>query len=160
MQCIVAVDRNWGIGKDNQLLFPIPADLKRFRALTTGHAILMGRKTLESFPKGPLPNRRNIVLSRNPGYRVEGAQVVSTPEEAAALAGEDGFVIGGESVYRLLLPLCDTALVTKIDASFPADAWFPDLDHHPDWRLTGEEPPLEHNGVTFRYVTYQKRPRP
>ena len=157
MKCIVAVDRNWGIGKDNQLLFPIPADLKRFRALTTGHAIVMGRQTLESFPKGPLPNRRNIVLSRNPAYMVEGAEVLSDPRQAAELAGEDGFLIGGESLYRLLLPQCDTVYVTKIDAAFPADAWFPDLDSDPDWEVADEEEPLEHNGVPFHYVTYHRK---
>lgn len=156
MNLIVAVDQNWGIGRDNRLLFPIPADLKRFRALTTGHAILMGRKTLESFPNGPLPNRTNLVLSRNPSYQVEGAQVVASPQKALELAGPDGFVIGGESIYRLLLDVCDTAYVTKIEAAFPADAWFPNLDEDAAWRCTEESAPLEHKGVSFRYVTYHR----
>lgn len=157
MNLIVAVDRNWAIGRENKLLYPIPADLKRFRALTTGHAVIMGRKTLESFPNGPLPNRLNIVLSRNPDYRVPGAQVVPGRAEALALASQDSFVIGGEGIYRLFLDACDTAFVTKIDASFPADAWFPDLDAAPDWYAAEESEPMEHKGVSFRYVTYRRR---
>ena len=159
LHLIAAVDRNWAIGKDNRLLFPIPADLKRFKALTLGHPILMGRKTLESFPKGPLPGRTNIVLSRNRDYQADGATVVHTPEEAVALAGDDGFVIGGESVYRLLLDTCDTAYITRIDASFPADAWLPDLDRDPRWVVAEESEAMEHNGVSFRYVTYRRTDR-
>ncbi len=157
MNCIVAVDQNWAIGKDNRLLFPIPADLKRFRALTLGHPIIMGRKTLESFPKGPLPGRRNIVLSRNRQYQVDSVEVVHTPEEAVVLAGEDAFVIGGDSVYRLLLPYCDMVYVTKIGAAFDADAWFPDLDKDSSWTVIERAEPLEHEGVPFQYVTYQRK---
>ena len=157
MNLIVAVDQNWAIGRDNKLLYPIPADLKRFRALTTGHAVIMGRKTLESFPNGPLPNRLNIVLSRNPAYQVPGAQAVPGRAEALALAAPDSFVIGGEGIYRLFLDACDTAYVTKIGAAFPADAWFPDLDADPGWYAAEEGEPMEYNDVAFRYVTYRRR---
>ncbi len=143
---IAAVDNNWAIGKDNKLLISIPADMKFFRQETTGHVIVMGRKTLESFPQGrPLPNRRNIVLSSNPSYQVKDAEVVHSVEELKELLKDvdtdEVFVIGGQSIYTLLEPLCDTAYITKIDYSYEADAFFPNLDENPAWTLyeEGEE---------------------
>lgn len=157
MNLIVAVDQNWGIGCRNHLLARIPADLKRFRALTSGHPVLLGRKTLETFPGGrPLPGRRNLILSAAPGYAVEGAEVYSSLEAALKAAPQDTFVIGGESVYRALLPFCDTAYVTKIMASFPADALFPNLDKEPDWEPVQTEAIMEYGDLQFQYVTYQK----
>jgi len=157
MKLIVAVDQNWGIGCKNRLLARIAPDLKRFRELTSGHPVLLGRKTLETFPGGkPLPGRRNLILSATPGYAPEGAEVYPSLQAVLKAAPEDTFVIGGESVYRTLLPFCDTAYVTKIMASFPADAFFPDLDKEPDWRQVQTETIMEYENLRFQYVTYQK----
>lgn len=157
MKLIAAADEAWGIGCGNRLQVRIPADLKRFKALTTGHPVLLGRKTLETFPGGrPLPGRRNLILSSNPDYRAEGAEVYHSMQEVLAAAPEDTFVIGGESVYRLMLPHCDTAYITRLGASLPADSWLPDLDADPDWIISGAEPPQEHEGLAYRYVTYQR----
>lgn len=140
MRLIVAVDKNWAIGKDNKLMWSIPADMKFFRETTKGNIIIMGRKTLESFPQGqPLKNRVNIVITRNPDYKVKGAVVVHSVkeaiEEAAKHEGEP-YVIGGESIYRAMLEYCDAALVTKIDHAFDADTYFPDLDADEGWEMT------------------------
>lgn len=141
MNIIVAADRNWAIGKNNKMMWSIPADMKFFREKTTGHVVVMGRKTLESFPNGlPLPNRTNIVLTGNRNYRVKGAVIVHTQEdleeELKKYDSEEIFVIGGESIYRMMLPWCDTAYVTRIDHAYEADTWFPDLDKMPEWRMT------------------------
>ena len=158
MKLIVAVDRNWAIGKDGDQLVYIPEDLKRFKALTTGHPVILGRKTLATFPGGrPLKGRRNLILSRDPAFAPEGAEVFRDLETLLAAAPEDSFVIGGASVYAALLDRCDTAYVTKIEQSFPgADCFFPDLDARPDWRVEEEGPELEDQGVRFRYVTYRR----
>lgn len=126
MNAIVAVSENWGIGKDNALLFHIRADLQRFKALTTGHTVVMGRRTLESLPGGRgLPGRRNLVLSTRPDFAAERAEVVRSLDEAVAAAEEDAFVIGGETVYRALLARCERVYVTKVFAAADADAFFP-----------------------------------
>lgn len=158
MQLIAAVDRNWAIGRDGDQLAYLKADLKRFKALTTAHTVILGRRTLATFPGGrSLPGRRNLVLSGKPDFRPQGAEVFSSLETLLAVAPADAFVIGGGSVYRALLPWCDRAYVTKIDAVFPgADTWFPDLDAREDWAVEAEEPPLEEGGLPFRYVTYRR----
>ena len=157
MNLIAAVDQNWAIGKDGDQLCYIPADLKRFQTLTTGHAVILGRKTLATFPGGrPLKNRRNLILSRNAAFAPEGAEVFSGMEDLLKAAPPDAFVIGGESVYKALLPYCDKAYITKIDRAWPADAFFPDLDADPAWQVTEEGEPLEHEGLAFRYVTYER----
>lgn len=157
MNLIAAVDENWAIGKDGDQLCYIPADLKRFQALTTGHAVILGRKTLATFPGGrPLKNRRNLVLSRDPAFAPEGAEVFQDLDSLLAVAPADAFVIGGESVYRALLARCDRAYITKIHRVWPADAHFPDLDADPAWAVTQEGEELEHDGLTFRYVTYER----
>lgn len=157
MNLIAAVDENWAIGKDGDQLCYIPADLKHFQALTTGHAVILGRKTLATFPGGrPLKNRRNLVLSRDPAFTPEGAEVFRDLDSLLAAAPEDAFVIGGESVYRALLDRCDRAYITKIHRAWPADAHFPDLDTDPAWAVTQEGEELGHNGLTFRYVTYER----
>ena len=157
MNLIVAVDRNWAIGKDGDQLVYLSEDLKHFKALTTGHPVVLGRKTLATFPGGrPLKGRRNLILSRDPAFAPEGAEVFRDLETLLAAAPEDSFVIGGASVYAALLDRCDTAYVTKIEQSFPgADCFFPDLDARPDWRVEEEGPELEDQGVRFRYVTYR-----
>ena len=158
MNVIVAVDENWAIGKDGEQLRYISADLKRFKALTMGHPVILGRKTMATFPGGrPLKGRRNLILSRSPGFAPEGAEVYPDLDALLGAAPEDSFVIGGASVYRALLDRCATAYVTKIEAAFPAaDCWFPDLDSRPEWRVAEESGPQEENGVSFRYVTYQR----
>lgn len=160
MNLIAAVDRNWAIGKGGDQLVYLRTDLRRFQALTTGHAVILGRKTLSTFPGGrPLKDRRNLVLSRDPDFRPEGAEVFPTLEALLSAAPEDAFVIGGGSVYAALLDFCDTAYITKLDAAWPADTWLPDLDALPEWRITEEGEELEENGVRFRYVTYRREGR-
>ncbi len=145
MKLIVAVDKNWAIGKNNRMMWNIPADLKFFREVTKGNVVIMGRKTLESFPQGqPLKDRVNIVITRRPGYHVKGAVVVHNIREAQREAKKydrEIFVIGGESIYRAMLSKCDMAFVTKIDRAFDADTYFPNLDEDEGWRMTkiGEE---------------------
>ena len=141
MNLIVNVDKNWAIGLGSKLLVRIPQDMKYFRSMTTGHVVVMGRKTLESFPESkPLPNRVNIVLTRDQGYQAPGAVVVHSmeelKEELKKYSGEEIFVIGGGQIYRELLPLCDKAYVTKVDRAFDADVYFPDLDQDPQWKMT------------------------
>ena len=117
MFAIAAVSQNWGIGKDNHLLFHISADMKRFRELTEGKTVLMGRKTLQSLPGGKgLPRRRNIVLTANSDFAAPDAETAHTPVQAVFTAGEEAAVIGGESVYRLFLPLCERVYITKVFA--------------------------------------------
>ena len=158
MKAIVAVDKNWAIGRDGEQLCYIPADLKRFQQLTTGHPVLLGRKTLSTFPGGqPLKNRRNLILSAHLDYKVEGAEVYHALEEALAAAPEDTFVIGGESVYRQTLEQCDTVYVTKIHHWFEADRFFPDLDKAPDWEIAETDGPHTHEDLTYSYVTYRRK---
>ena len=158
MNVIVAVDQNWAIGKDGDQLAYLSEDLKRFKSLTTGHPVILGRKTLATFPGGrPLKGRRNLILSRSADFAPEGAEVFSDVETLRAAAPEDSFVIGGASVYRQLLPWCDTAYVTKIDRAFPADCHFPDLDQDLEWERTEESAPLEQDGIIYRYVTYRRK---
>lgn len=158
MNVIVAVDRNWAIGKDGDQLVYISEDLKHFKELTTGHPVILGRKTLATFPGGrPLKGRRNLVLSRNPGFAPEGAEVFRDLPSLLAAARSDAFVVGGASVYAALLDKCDTAYVTKIGGRFPeADCFFPDLDASPEWEVAEEGPELEEEGLTFHYVTYRR----
>lgn len=144
MNLIVAVDKNWAIGKDNRMMWSIPADMKFFRDMTRGNVVIMGRKTLESFPQGqPLKNRVNIVITRKKDDKVKGVLVAGSVEEAVKMAGEEAekcggeiFVIGGESIYRAMLRYCDTAYITKIGHAYDADTYFPDLDADEDWEMT------------------------
>lgn len=155
MNLIVAVDQNWAIGKGGDQLVYISEDLKRFKALTTGHPVILGRKTLATFPGGrPLKGRRNLILSATPGYQVDGAEVFPNLNDLLAQAPEDSFVIGGESVYRALLNHCHTAYVTKIHAEFPADRYFPDLDADKSWTVSETSELMEQDGLKFQYVTY------
>lgn len=162
MNLIVNVDKNWAIGKEGRLLFHLSQDMKFFKAHTTSNIIVMGRKTLDSLPGGkPLPNRTNIVLSRQTDYAPEGVTVCNNGGELALFlreVNEDVYVIGGESVYRELLPFCDTAYVTKVAAAADdADAFMVNLDESPDWRIDEESEELEEKGLKFRFVTYKRR---
>ena len=141
MNLIVAVDSNWAIGKENKLLVSIPQDMKFFREKTMGHVVVMGRKTLESFPNGlPLKNRINIVLTANRSYKVKDAIIVHTKEELLEelkkYDSNELYVIGGGSIYEMLIPYCDTAYITKIDHVYAADTYFPNLDQMDDWEMT------------------------
>lgn len=158
MILIAAVDENWAIGKDgNQFLF-LKEDLKRFQTLTMGKTIILGRKTLATFPNGkPLRERKNFILSANRDFSVEGAFVFHNLDELLAHAPEDSIVIGGGTVYEALLPYCTTSYITKIHAAFPADTWLPNLDIDPAWELTEESASLEQDGVTYHYTTYVRR---
>ena len=158
MNLIVAVDRNWAIGKDGDQLVYLSEDLKHFKALTTGHPVILGRKTLATFPGGrPLKGRRNMILSRSPGFAPEGAEVFQNLPALLEAAPEDAFVLGGASVSAALLDRCGTAYVTRIEASFPGpDCFFPNLDRLPQWHVTDEGPTLEEQGLRFRYVTYRR----
>ena len=130
LSIIVAVASDGAIGRANDLLWHLPADLKRFKELTTGHTILMGRKTFESLPRGPLPNRRNIIISRSLPAQ-PGAEVYPTIQQALEACASDGevFIIGGGEIYRQLLPNTERIYLTRVQASFPdAEVFFPELD--------------------------------
>lgn len=160
MNAIVSVTSDWAIGLDGQLVVRNRDDMRRFRDLTMGGTVVMGRRTLESFPAGPLAGRRNVVISANPEFSPEGVEVAPSPEEALALvAGEDPgrvWLIGGSSVYEALLPRCERAYVTRNACEVPADAWFPNLDEDPAWELESVEPGgVTAAGVSFDYATYR-----
>lgn len=159
MNLIVNVSKNWAIGKGNKLLVHLSEDMKFFKSHTIGNTIIMGRKTLESFPSSkPLPNRENIVLSRNPEYAPEGVTVYDSVEKFISEHGtsDNIYVIGGETVYRALLPYCKTAYVTKVDAEFKdADAFMPNLDDLPEWEIESIGEEITEKDVTFRFVTYK-----
>ena len=162
MDIIVAVDEKWGIGRDGELLKRISADMKRFRAMTTGNVLVMGRKTLESFPGGkPLPNRVNVVLTANRAYPAEGIvlchDIGELPRALAPYGDKQIFVAGGGSIYAQLLPLWEKAYVTRIYDAFPADTYFPDLDSHEDWCLTEKGEMQEEDGVRFSFDVYEKK---
>ena len=157
MNVIVAVDENWAIGKGGDQLVYIPEDLKHFKELTMGHPVILGRRTMATFPGGrPLKGRRNLVLSRDPDFRPEGAEVYPDLAPLLAAAPEDAFVVGGASVYRALLDRCDTAYVTKIGRAYEADCWFPNLDEDPAWTLAEESGAMEYEGLAFRYTVYRR----
>ena len=162
MKVIVAADKNWGIGKDNSLLISIPADMKFFRSTTMGKVVVMGRKTLESFPGGqPLQRRTNIVLTRNPEYKVKGAVVVHSVEELLeelkSYDTDEVYVIGGDSVYNELLDYCDTAYVTKIDFAYEADSWFPNLDEKEEWKVAEESEEQTYFDLEYKFMKYCKK---
>ena len=161
MNLIVAVDENWAIGYKNDLLIRIPADMKMFRQETTGKVVVLGRKTLETFPNGqPLKNRTNIILSTKKDYTVKDAIVVHSVdellEELKNYPSEDIYIIGGETVYRQLLPFCKVAHVTKIDRSYEADAFFPNLDEDPAWKITAESDEQSYFDTTYAFVKYER----
>ena len=164
MKCILSADNNWAIGLKNSLLIRIPSDMKNFRQTTTGQTIIMGRKTLESFPQGqPLANRTNIVLTSNPDYKVTGAIIATSVEDALQKAKETDteiYVIGGETVYRQFLPYCEEALVTRIRHSYEADAHFPNLDEDPDWELAEEGEEQTCFDIEFFFTRYVRKNAP
>ena len=162
MNIIVAVDKNWAIGCNNKLLVSIPSDMKFFRETTTGNVVVMGRKTLESFPNGmPLKNRTNIVLTGNRDYQVKGAIVVHSMEELLEelkkYNSEQIYVIGGDSVYRQMLPYCDVAHITRIDHAYEADAYFPNLDEMEDWYIAADSDEQTYFDLEYQFLMYKRK---
>jgi len=152
---IAAVDNRWGIGHRGAPLLRIPADLRRFKALTMGHALLMGRKTFDSLP-GILPGRAHVVLSRDPDFSPPGVAVLHGLDQAREfLRTRKVFLIGGGEIYAALLDDCALAFITKIDAAPQADTFMPDLDALPDWTMTYEGPCQEADGISFKYCIYE-----
>ena len=161
MNLIVAVDENWAIGKGNNLLVSIPQDMKFFRETTMGKVVVMGRKTLETFPGGqPLKKRTNIVITSDKNYSVKDAIVVHSIEEALEelkkYDDDEIFVIGGESIYRQMLPYCDLAHVTKIHHGYEADTYFPNLDEMDDWEVTGVSEEQTYFNLEYEFVRYER----
>ena len=162
MNLIVAADKNWGIGKDNKLLVSIPSDMKFFRQETMGKVVVMGRKTLESFPNGlPLKNRTNVVLTSDKNYQVKDAVIVHSIdevlEELKKYDDDEIYVIGGGNVYVELLPYCDVAHVTKIDFAFEADTHFPNLDEDSEWEITAASDEQTYFDLEYTFVKYERK---
>ena len=158
IKAIVCVDKNWGIGKDNDLLFSLPSDMKFFRQTTLDKTVAMGGNTLRSFPGGnPLKRRNNIVISRTQVR--DDCKIVRTMDELKeaikACQNEDVYIIGGAQIYEKMLPYYDEVLVTKVDADGGATAFFPNLDENPAFALVYEGEKQEENGLTFRFTTYK-----
>ena len=161
MNLIAAVDKNWAIGNKNQLLVKIPADQKFFRETTTGKVVVMGRKTLESFPNGlPLKNRTNIVLTRDKNYKVKDAiilhSLIELRKELKKYPSEDIYIIGGEMIYRQLLDDCDVAHITKIEYEYDADAYFPNLDEMPEWKITADSEEQTYFDLEYFFYKYER----
>ena len=159
MNMIVAVASNWGIGKGNDLLFHISADMKRFRALTGGGTVIMGRKTLDSMPGGkPLPKRRNIVITRSADFQREGVEVAHSLEEAIAMVAEEDpakvWVIGGGEIYKAMLPHCKMCYVTHIYDEKDCDTFFPDLSSLENWEIQHADNLMSDGAVNFQFVDY------
>ncbi len=162
MKCIAAVDSNWAIGFKGRLLVSIPNDQKMFRNETSGKVIVLGRKTLETFPQGlPLKNRTNIILSHDENYKVKDATVVHNDEELFALLktydSDDIYIIGGDSVYKRYVKYCDTAIITKIDQAYESDAFFPNLDEDRDWKMVAESEEMTYFSVEYTFREYHNQ---
>ena len=160
MKAIVAVDSNWGIGRDNNLLISIPEDMKFFREKTMGKTLILGRKNLESFPnKKPLKNRRHIVLTRNKDYEADGVEIVYSIDEALEkvkdIDSDDIYVVGGQSVYEDFLNYCDIIYVTKIKKDLNAEKFFPNLDKLENWEKIFESDENKHQEIKYTYTTYK-----
>ena len=161
MNLIVAVDKNWAIGLGNQLLVSIPQDMKFFRETTKGKVVAMGRKTLESFPGGqPLKNRVNVVLTTDKDYKTKGITLVHSIEDMVEdlkkYEDEDVYVIGGETIYRQLLPYCKKAYITKIDHAYHADTFFPNLDEDPEWEMTKISDEQTYFDLEYVFTIYER----
>ena len=159
MELIVAVYDDWGIGCEGDQPIALSADRKFFLSYTAGSTEIVGRKTVGSFPgQAPLPKRRNIILSRQ-DIAIEGFEIAHSPEEAVAMcaADEKVFVIGGGTVYRQMLPMCERAVITKVHTTAPCDTWFPNLDEDPAWELTETVDSGEENGIAYEMCIYVKK---
>ena len=159
MDAIVAVYDDWGIGCEGDQPIALSADRKFFRRWTACSTVIVGRKTVGSFPgQQPLPKRRNILLTRQ-DIEMPGFETAHSPEEAAAMCGEEEkvFVIGGGTVYRQMLPMCDRAIITKVHTTAPCDTWFPNLDESPEWEMTEIIESGEENGIGYEMCIYVKK---
>ena len=162
MKLIAAVDSNWAIGNKGNLLVQIPADQKFFRNETLGKVVVLGRKTIETFPGGlPLKGRTNIILSRNPSYSVKDAIVLKSVEETLEYVkqydSDDVYIIGGDSIYKAFLPYCDEAEITKIDHCYQADAFFPNLDEDDEWELVADSEEQTYFDLEYRFLKYRRK---
>ena len=162
MNMIVAADNNWGIGRDNGLLASLPADMKYFKEHTLGKVVVMGRKTLESLPGGRgLPGRTNYVISANPDFTAERCKVVHSEyelfDEIEEYDPDDVFLIGGASLYNRFYRYCDKLYITRMDADLNADAFIINVDDDPDYEIISESEPVTENGITFRFLVYQRK---
>ena len=159
MKSIVAVDKNWGIGKDNDLLISIPDDMKHFVKKTKNKVVIMGKNTLDSFPGGnPLKGRTNIVLSKKKEIDKDVILVASIEEilkEVEKYNTDDILVIGGASVYKQLLDYCSECIITQIDKSFDADTYYPNLDELSNWEVIEESEEMDFEGIKYKYLTYR-----
>ena len=159
MDLIVAVYDDWGIGCEGDQPVALSADRKFFRRYTAGSTVIVGRKTVGTFPGGqPLPKRRNIVLTRQ-ALNLPGFETAHTPEEAVKMCEGDEkvFVIGGGTVYRQMLPMCDRAVITKVHTTVPCDTWFPNLDESPDWVMTEVIESGEESGIGYEMCVYERQ---
>ncbi|MDD3204566.1 MAG: dihydrofolate reductase [Lachnospiraceae bacterium] len=165
MNIIVAADKNWAIGNKEGLLISIPNDQKHFRQETMGKVVVFGRKTLATFPQGmPLMGRTNILLSTDPDFTIKGASVVHSIKELLETLknyrSEDIYIIGGESIFRQLLPYCDTAHVTKIDHVYESDTYFPNLDELENWKITADSEEQTYFDIEYVFLKYQRTDEP
>ncbi len=161
MKMIASADNNWAIGHGGSLLARVSADMKFFKSKTIGNTVILGRKTLLTFPNGrPLKERDNIIITHDMNFEAEGAEIVHSTEELLQLIknydSERLFVIGGGTVYSQLLPYCDTAYITRFDKTFDADTYIENLDKSEEWALDEEEGPFEENGLSYRFCTYKR----
>lgn len=159
MEAIVAIYDDWGIGCEGDQPIALSADRKFFRKMTAGAAVIVGRKTVSSFPGGqPLPKRRNILLTRQ-ALELPGFETANSPEEAVELTRKEEkvFVIGGGTVYRQMLPACDRCIITKVHTTCPCDTYFPNLDESPEWEMTEVLESGEENGITFEMCVYTRK---
>lgn len=162
MNIIVTVDENWAIGSRGKLLVQIPLDQKNLQQRTAGGVMVMGRKTMQAMPQGqPLYGRETIVLSKNPAFTVKGAEIVDTleklQEKIRLQSGKEVYVCGGESLYRQLLPFCDTAYVTMVEKSYAADTYFENLDKSADWVMVEESDEQTYFDLTYYFRKYERR---
>ena len=162
MKLIAAVDKNWGIGNKGSLLVRIPEDMRFFKSKTVGNVVVVGRKTIDTFPgKKPLNDRVNIILTRDENYKCDGAVVVNSIEELLEKLKEynsdDIYIIGGESIYNQMIDYCDTAYITYIDYSYESDAFFPNLEEKSDWKMIDESDEYTYFDVEYYHRTYTKR---
>ena len=157
MKIILAVDQNWGIGKDNEMLFHLKKDLKHFRDLTIGNIVIMGRSTYESIGKA-LINRNNLVLTRNNDYNLDDALVFHSVDDILAYVGDkEAYVIGGSQIVDLFLPYCNEAIITKIFDQKDADTYLHNFDLDDDFEITNESEVFEENKIKFKYLTYRRK---
>ena len=162
MKAIVAVDKNWGIGKDGQLLKRLPGDMKYFKEKTLGQTVIMGRKTLESLPGGkPLPDRETVILTNDRSYRIPGVATFNCLSDLCVgmqfCETDEAYVCGGASIYEQFMPYCSSFLVTKIFDEYPADRYFHNLDEDENYELVWESPVYEEDGTKYQFTEYRRK---